>query len=252
MGSVHHGGRPEAIRRRPGASGAAARGGPSGDARSGLRGKGKIGNDVFGIFDKDFPTDLPQRVQDIDQAKSLLKSAGQENLVIQLVTTPNAPGMIPAAQVFATQAKKAGVTVNIVQQTTTDYFANSYLKVRVQPGLLAHSAVPAGRGPGARRAGRPVQRHHFNDPEYNSLYAQATAELDAGKRADLIHQLAHLDYDRGANIIPYFFPTVDADQAGCRRCQRVGNRLQPRWQRLRQLLDRLGPWATRVDRQIPN
>jgi peptide/nickel transport system substrate-binding protein len=22
--------------------------------------------------------------------------------------------------------------------------------------------------------------------------------------------MAHLDYDRGANVIPYFFPTVDA------------------------------------------
>jgi len=173
-------------------------------------GKGKIGNDVFGIFDKDFPKDLPQRVQDIDQAKSLLKSAGQENLVLQLVTTPNAPGMIPAAQVFATQAKKAGVTVNIVQQTTTDYFANSYLKVPfsqdywpTQPFLLAAGQALA--GPDA-----PFNACHFNDPEYNGLYAQATAELDAGKRADLIHQMAHLDYDRGANIIPYFFPTVDA------------------------------------------
>ena len=176
-------------------------------------GKGKIGNDVFGIFDKDFPTDLPQRVQDIDQAKSLLKSAGQENLTIQLVTTPNAPGMIPAAQVFATQAKKAGVTVNIVQQTTTDYFANAYLKVAfsqdywpTQPFLLAAGQALA--GPDA-----PFNACHFNDPEYNSLYAQATAELDAGKRADLIHQMAHLDYDRGANIIPYFFPTVDATTA---------------------------------------
>lgn len=173
-------------------------------------GKGKIGNDVFGIFDKDFPKDLPQRHQDIDQAKSLLKAAGQENLVIELVTTPNAPGMIPAAQVFATQAKKAGVTVNIVQQTTTDYFANSYLKATfsqdywpTQPYLVAAGQALA--GPDA-----PFNACKFNDPEYNSLYGQAIAELDPGKRADLIHAMVKIDYDRGANIIPYFFPTVDA------------------------------------------
>jgi len=173
-------------------------------------GKGKVGNDVFGIFDKAFPTDLPQREQDIDQAKSLLKQAGQENLVLQLVTTPNAPGMIPAAQVFATQAKKAGVTVNIVQQTPTDYFANSYLKTAfsqdywpTQPYLVAAGQALA--GPDA-----PFNACHFDDPEYNALYAQATAELDEGKRTDLIHQMVKLDYDRGANIIPYFFPTVDA------------------------------------------
>ena len=173
-------------------------------------GKGKIGNDVFGIFDKAYPTDLPQREQDIDQAKSLLKAAGQENLVIQLVTTPNAPGMIPAAQVFATQAKKAGVTVNIVQQTPTDYFANSYLKTtfsqdywQTQPFLL--TAGQALAGPDA-----PYNATKFNDPEYNALYAQATAELDEAKRTDLIHQLARIDYDRGPTIIPYFFPAIDA------------------------------------------
>jgi peptide/nickel transport system substrate-binding protein len=173
-------------------------------------GKGKIGNDVFGIYDKDFPKDLPQRQQDIDQAKSLLKSAGQQDLVIQLVTTPNAPGMIPAAQVFATQAKKAGITVNIVQQTTTDYFANSYLKVAfsqdywpTQPYLVAAGQALA--GPDA-----PFNACKFNDPEYNSLYNQAIAEVDGGKRADLIHAMVKIDDDRGANIIPYFFPTIDA------------------------------------------
>lgn len=173
-------------------------------------GKGKIGNDVFGIYDKDFPKDLPQRQQDIDQAKSLLKSAGQQDLVIQLVTTPNAPGMIPAAQVFATQAKKAGVTVNIVQQTTTDYFANSYLKVAfsqdywpTQPYLVAAGQALA--GPDA-----PFNACKFNDPEYNSLYNQAIAEVDGGKRADLIHVMVKIDDDRGANIIPYFFPTIYA------------------------------------------
>lgn len=173
-------------------------------------GKGKIGNDVFGIYDKAFPNDLPQREQDIDKAKSLLKAAGQENLEIQLITTPNAPGMTSAAQVFATQAKKAGVTVNIVQQTTTDYFANSYLKVAfsqdywpTQPYLICAGQALA--GPDA-----PFNACKFDDPEYNTLYNQAIAELDEAKRTDMIHQMVRIDYDRGANIIPYFFPTIDA------------------------------------------
>jgi peptide/nickel transport system substrate-binding protein len=58
--------------------------------------------------------------------------------------------------------------------------------------------------------GAPFNFCQFNDPEYNSLYAQALAELDAGKRADLIHKMAHIDYDRGGYIIPYFFPVIDA------------------------------------------
>lgn len=173
-------------------------------------GKGTVGNDVFGIFDKSFPKDLPQREQDIDQAKSLLKAAGQENLTIELITTPNAPGMIPAAQVFATQAKKAGVTVNIVQQTPTDYFANSYLKATFSQDYWPQLPYLVTAGQAMAGPDAPFNACKFDDPEYNDTYNRAIAELDEAKRTDLIHQMVRIDYDRGANILPYFFPTIDA------------------------------------------
>ena len=105
--------------------------------------------------DKGYPKDLPQREQDIDQAKSLLKAAGADSLTVDLVTTPNAPGMIQAAQVFATQAKKAGVNVNVVQQTTTGVLRQLvYLKVPFsqdywQTGTYMFTAGQA-LAPGAR------------------------------------------------------------------------------------------------------
>jgi peptide/nickel transport system substrate-binding protein len=173
-------------------------------------GNGTVGNDVFGVYDKNFPTDLPQRQQDIPQAKSLLKAAGYSDLTVNLVTLPEAPGMIATAQVFATQAKAAGVTVKITQQTPTDYFANSYLKTTssqdywpTQPYLVAAGQALA--GPNA-----PFNACHFDDPEYNSLYAQAVAATDASKQTDLVHEMVHLDYDRGAYVIPFFFPIIDA------------------------------------------
>jgi peptide/nickel transport system substrate-binding protein len=172
-------------------------------------GQGSLGNDMFSMLDKSYPKDLPQREQDIDHAKSLLKAAGADGLTIDLVTTPNGPGMVQAAQVFATQAKKAGVNVNVVQQTTTDYFANSYLKVAFsqdywQTGTYMFTAGQA-YGPGA-----PFNFCQFHDPEYDSLYTQALAQLDEAKRAELISAMAHIDYDRGGYIIPYFFPVIDA------------------------------------------
>jgi len=170
---------------------------------------GSIGNDVFGIFDANFATGMPQRHQDLDQAKSLLKSAGYENLSVDLTTSTFAPGMVPAAQVFATQAKGAGVNVTIKQQTTTDYFANSYLKVPFsqdywpyQPYLVAVSQ--------ATLAGAPFSATHFNDAEYAQLFTQATATVDPAKQKDIVGQMLQIDYDRGGNIIPYFFPNIDA------------------------------------------
>src|SRR5690348_4199628 len=58
-----------------------------------LSGHGHIGNDLYAIFDEAFDDSLPQRHQDINQAKSLLKAAGQGSLNIDLVSTNGALGM---------------------------------------------------------------------------------------------------------------------------------------------------------------
>ena len=51
-----------------------------------LSGFGVLGNDLYAPFDPAYAKDLPQREQDIDQAKSLLKQAGQEGLEVELFT----------------------------------------------------------------------------------------------------------------------------------------------------------------------
>ena len=53
-----------------------------------LGGYGWLGNDMYAPFDPGYPKDLPQRAQDIEQAKSLLKQAGYDNdLTVELVTS---------------------------------------------------------------------------------------------------------------------------------------------------------------------
>jgi len=170
---------------------------------------GTVGNDVFGRNDPHYPSDLPQRKQDIEQAKSLLKAAGQEGLAVELVSSPLAVGLTDAAQVLTTQAKAAGVTINVVQQNPTDFFAKSYLKVPFAqsywPAWPYLYSAAAGTVPGA-----PFPETHFNDPDYGRLYDQAIATLDETKRGELIGQMARIDYDRGGYVIPFFFPNLDA------------------------------------------
>jgi peptide/nickel transport system substrate-binding protein len=173
-------------------------------------GNGQIGNDVFGIYDKDFDKALlPQRTQDLEKAKSLLKTAGHEGLTVQLITTPNAPGMVQAAQVFKTQASGAGVKTNIVNQTTTDYFARSYLKVPFSqdywPYLPYLVTVSQATVPGA-----PFSATKFDDPEYNKLFNKATTTTDDAAKKDAVQQMLKIDYERGGNIIPFYFPVIDA------------------------------------------
>jgi peptide/nickel transport system substrate-binding protein len=173
-------------------------------------GKGAVGNDVFGIFDKNFdPKLLPQRHQDIEKAKSLLKSAGHSDLRVQLVTTPNGPGQVRAAEVYKTDAAAAGIKVNVVNQSPTDYFARSYLKVPFSqdywPYLPYLVTVPQATVPGA-----PFNFTHFNDPTYTKLFKKAAATTDAATQREAVHEMLKIDYDKGGYIIPYYFPVIDA------------------------------------------
>ena len=172
-------------------------------------GKGKLGNDMFGIYDPDFDTSFPQRHQDLEQAKSLLKSAGKEGMGIELFTTANAPGMVQAAQVFATMAQGAGVKVKVTNQTPTTYFANSYLKVAFSQDYWQgfNYLLTASQG---FVTGAPFQVAHFSDPQYDALYKKAFVSADPAVHKDVVHQMQKIDYERGGLIIPYFFPVVDA------------------------------------------
>jgi peptide/nickel transport system substrate-binding protein len=93
-----------------------------------FEGHGVQANDLFSIYDPEYDHAIPQREQDIERAKSLLKAAGHEHLVVELVTADIAQGTTEVAQVLAQNASKAGVKVNINQTTVTTFYGADYLK----------------------------------------------------------------------------------------------------------------------------
>jgi peptide/nickel transport system substrate-binding protein len=172
-------------------------------------GHGRIANDLYSPFDPAYDTSLPQRHQDIAQAKSLLHKAGKDNLVVDLHTTDGAAGMVDSANIFASQAKAAGVTVNV--HNDPNYYGDLYLKLAFSVDFwgtrnylpqVANGSIPTA----------PYNECHWppKDSNYLSLYHQALAEPDTGKRADIIHQMQKLEYDQGGYIIPMFNNLVDA------------------------------------------
>lgn len=171
-----------------------------------LSGHGLVGNDVFGRWDPAFDEKLV-RPRDIDQAKFLLNKAGQANLAIELNTLDLAPGTIQAAQVYAQQAKDAGVTVS-VKQITVDAFYQNYGKWAFaqdywvfQPYLttVALATLPTS----------PYNATHWNHERYNQLYADAQAQVDTVKRGEIIRAMQAIDFEEGGLIIPSFNRTVD-------------------------------------------
>ena len=104
-----------------------------------LNGFGILGNDLYSPFDPAYAKDLPQRMQDIDQAKSLLKQAGQENLAVELVTsTAVGAGAVESANLFVEQARQAGVAVQTDQGRRQRLLRRPLPVLELRPGLLEH------------------------------------------------------------------------------------------------------------------
>jgi peptide/nickel transport system substrate-binding protein len=171
-------------------------------------GRGTLGNDIFSPYDPEIDHAIPQRHQDIPQAKALLKAAGQEGLTVQLVTADIAQGTLKVAQVFAQQAAAAGVTVNLRQVTSTEFYGNNYLKwVFAQDYWYYSKYLP--QVAQATLPVSPFNETHWDDPAYNKLYSRAIATVNPVARAAIAHEMQLIDHSIGGYIIPYFPPTID-------------------------------------------
>jgi peptide/nickel transport system substrate-binding protein len=172
-------------------------------------GYGLIGNDISSIYDPEYDHAIPQRVQDIDQAKFLLKAAGREGLTVELTTADIAQGTLSAATVLKQQAMAAGITINLRVTTSTVIYGSEYLSWAFAQDFwpyapyypqVAYAFLP----------NSPYNETHFDDPKYARLYNEAAATVDNTTRTDIAHEMQMIDYNDGGWIVPYFAPNIDA------------------------------------------
>lgn len=167
-----------------------------------LAGYGWLGNDMYAPFDPGYPSDLPQREQDLEQAKSLLKQAGYDNnLTVEVITsTAVGAGLVAAAQVFAEQAKGAGVTVKVNKVDPNVFYGDNYLKWTFAQDFwgtrnyLAQTMLCT--SPNA-----PYNECHWKDAEWQKIVDQAFRTADETKRNELVAAAEKIEYERGGYII---------------------------------------------------
>ncbi|WP_017623325.1 ABC transporter substrate-binding protein [Nocardiopsis chromatogenes] len=172
-----------------------------------LNGHGLVGNDVYGRFDPFYDEDLPQREQDIAEARKLLKEAGYEDdLEVELVTGPINAGAEAAAQVFKEQAKQAGVTVKLKRVTSEEFYGDNYLEWTFAQDFWSArhylSQTAQGSYPGA-----PFNETHWEDEEWIEIVDKARAATDDAEREKLVQQAMKIEYERGGYII-WGFPSM--------------------------------------------
>ncbi len=174
-------------------------------------GLGAVANDMYARYDAGTPA-LPQRMQDIEQAKSLLKQAGYDNnLTVELVTSEGALGgdEVAAAQVFAEQAKAAGVTVNLKKVDASVFYGKDYLTWPFAQDFWATRGFLAQASQGTM-PDAPYNETHWENAEWLALVKKAFATVDDAARNELIGQAQQIEFDTGGYIVWSWRNQVDA------------------------------------------
>lgn len=165
---------------------------------------GRVANDLFSPFDPSYNHELPQRQQDLDKAKSLLKAAGHSDLTVTMQTcVALGGGAYQTAQILAETASKIGVKVNLDVVTLTRFFGPDYLKwTFAQDEWSPYYYLPQ-----VLYATLPTSDFnecHWDTPRYTMLAKEALSTVDAAQRADIVHEMQTIEWNDGAYIIPFF------------------------------------------------
>ena len=188
-----------------------------------FKGLGDVGNDS--PFAPVFPstdTSVPQRTQNIAEAKSLLSAAGLPNGFSMQLTGNDVQEISNYAQIVAESAKAIGVTLHVKMEASPAYygkftFGNSdWLDATMSLVDYGHRGVPnvflgaplqtinAKKGTGSWNAA------HFSNAQYDKLVAQYTAALDLSSQRQVAGQIQTLLLNETPIIYGYFYNYLTA------------------------------------------
>jgi peptide/nickel transport system substrate-binding protein len=175
-----------------------------------LGGYGTVGNDLAGSgLPYYMEAEAPE--QDLEQARSLLAEAGQENLEVTLHTSDIVPGFVEAATLFAEQAREAGVTINVKREAANAYFDTSllYTKLPFAQSFWTYSSLAAWYTQ-ALLSDAVWNETHFRDTEYDELIQDAIGATDESSAQELWDEVQQRQLDEGGYIVWAYQNIVDA------------------------------------------
>ena len=182
--------------------------------QQGLSGFGRVGNDIYSPFDPAYAgDDFPQRRYDPDQARSLLRQAGQEGLSIELVTSPADTGMVEGSTIFAQNAKAGGVNVTVKNVDGGTFYGDQYLKWPFSADYWGTRNYLQQVAVGVLKSAAFNETHwdkYSGYRRFESLYRQALATVNTRKRAEIIREMQRMEYQDGGLIIWGFKNLTDA------------------------------------------
>ena len=170
-----------------------------------LNGFGEPGDDLPSRGAKYYADEF-KREQDVEQAKSLLKAAGQENLSVRLDTSNVLDGLVDASTLYQQQAKQAGVDVRINRIDPGTYFSvtpGRWLSYPFSATFWVNGTASLGAVlPQCAVARRAVQRDRLE----GSRRRQAAVRGDrdgrrSSRRQEKWREVQRLQFDEGGYLV---------------------------------------------------
>jgi peptide/nickel transport system substrate-binding protein len=178
-----------------------------------LSGYGRVANDLYAPLDAAYIGDeLPQRKRDIEGAKKLLADAGKSDLTIDLFAPNDTAALGAMVQLFAENAKDAGITVNAQVIDGGTYWGDEYLKRTFATDYWGTRSFLLQVAAGSLKDTAPYPDDHW-PPEGSTFladYTAAVAETDDTKRKVITDKMQKELYETGGLIIPFFQNLLDA------------------------------------------
>ena len=184
-----------------------------------------------------WPDDIPQREYDPDQAKSLLKKAGQEGLSVNMSVAESVyTGAVDMCVLYAAQAKAAGITINVVREPNDGYYSDVWLKKPFSAVSWGARPTPDVMFTLAYKDDAAWNETYWQNERFNELLLAAKGELDDNLRAEMYREMCMLMRNDGGTLLPFFNNWVYARGKGVERAENVaaswscdGARAASRW-----------------------
>src|SRR5580704_11712948 len=192
-----------------------------------FKGYADVGNDS--PFAPVFPstnTSIPQRTQNISQAKSLLAAAGHPSGFSTKLITENFLEIPDYAQIVAQSAAAIGVKINLTVESSSQYygkatFGNSdWLDATMSLVDYGHRSVPNVfltsplQTINTKTGTGPWNAAHFSNSQYDKLFAKYVAAVDLSTQKTLAGQIENLLLTQTPIIFGYFYNYLTATAMG--------------------------------------
>jgi len=167
-----------------------------------LNGFGEVLNDIPGKGFPHYDSSLPQRHQDVAQAKSLLKAAGQSDIRFTLQTCDAGLGQLQAAEAFVQQMQAAGIKgAQLKVDPVASYYNPTILftKMTFAQNIWAIGSLNAFYSQ-ALITGAPLGETHWHSKAYDALFYKAQGATNPKLAQQYWNQLQEIQYNQGGYI----------------------------------------------------